>query len=230
MIPGAGGNAPAGAIRAMEGALGLSVAVDQQEPLSGGTDQTSPGPTPADYVLLRERLLESLRKTAVEDFYRSAGEEQRLLESSVIVKEILSETMSPPSGEPGDVARMSMRVEFRALVVREEDLQTVARAAFEANRVEGFSPEPGPAEIQFITAPVFGEDGSYTLTAAVKRNLRSIIDPERTARSVVGMKPETASAMLERANVLAEPVEIRLFPSWWFRLPFLSFRVQVEGE
>ena len=230
MLPGAGSNAPAGAIRAMEGAQGLSVAVGQQEPLSGGTDQTSPGPTPADYVLLRERLLESLRKTAVEDFYRSAGGEQRLLESSVTVKELLSETMSPPSGEPGDVARMSMRVEFRAFIVREEDLQTVARAAFEANRVEGFSPEPGPAEIQFITAPVLGEDGSYTLTAAVKRDLRSIIDPERTARSVVGMKPEAASAMLERSNILAEPVEIRLFPSWWFRLPFLSFRVQVEGE
>jgi hypothetical protein len=230
IIPGTGGNTPGGTIRAMEGNLGLLVSVDNPQQIGGGSDQLSPGPTEEDYSNLRERLINSLRKTAIEDLKRSSGEDQRLLDGTVAVVEVLSEIMSPPAGQPSDIARLSMQVKFTAWFVREEDLQTVARAALEANRMEGFVPKANPVTIDFMNQPAVEENGSIVWRATVTRSLQSVVDPERSARAVAGMTPGEAVAKLEGAYLLSDPVQIRLFPRWWFRLPFLSFRISVEEE
>jgi hypothetical protein len=57
---GSDGNVAAGAIRAMQGEKGLQVVVENPQPLSGGSDRSSPAPSPQDEQTLRASLLASL--------------------------------------------------------------------------------------------------------------------------------------------------------------------------
>jgi hypothetical protein len=230
IIPGTGGNTPEGSIRALEGNLGPLVSVDNPKAIGGGSDLFTPGPTENDYARLRERLIDSLHRTAMEDLRRNSGEDQRLLDGTVVVVEVLSENMSPPAGHPGDIARLSMQVEFSAWFVQEEDLQTIARAAFEANQVAGYIPDGNPIKIDFLNQPEVEANNRITWRASVKRSLQAVVDPERSARVVAGMTPENAITLLGNTYLLDEPVQIQLSPKWWFRMPFLSFRISVEEE
>ena len=47
---------------------------------------------------------------------------------------------------------------------------------------------------------------------------------------VFGRTPEEAGRLLAQNLPLAKPPRIRIFPSWWLRMPFLSFRIEVVRQ
>jgi hypothetical protein len=225
LVPGTQGNTGAGTIEALEGAIGLAATVNNPQPVTGGTDRISPGPTTADYTALRERLAASLRATAIEDLKRNLGTEKRLLEGTIVVSKVISESMDPQPDQPGDYARLTMQVEFSAWYVREEDLQAVAKTSLDANPVPGYQPDGQSIAIQFSDQPAVFDPASVRWNVTVGRRLQAMIDMGHAARSIVGVSPEKAKAVLENAYPLRQPVQIELSPAWWFRLPFLSFRI-----
>jgi hypothetical protein len=227
IVPGEDGNVEAGAVRALEGPQGLLVTVDNPAALFGGTDRESPGPSEADFERLRERLVNSLRETAGNDLERELGNEGRLLESTVQVASIVQENATPGVGMPSDFARLSLQIEFTAWYVREEDLQSVARTALDANALDGYQAEPNPVDIVFLDPGRVDEEGNVRWEISAGRRVRAIVNSDQAARQIVGQTPEEASRILAARYVLEAPAQFKLRPGWWFRLPFLSFRIEV---
>lgn len=225
--PGMNGNVSAGSIRALEGPLGLLVTVNNPADLEGGQDRKSIGPSSQDYGALRERLVASLEQTARSDLMQILGDERRLIDGTIQIKMIEEETQSPLPGEPGDFARLTMRIEFIAWAVREDDLQSVARSAMDANIESGYQAAPGNIDIVFLGPGTVDGDGGVRWKISAGRRLEAVIDREEVGRLVTGLTVEESGRLLSRHYLLASPPEIQVQPRWWPRLPFLSFRIEV---
>jgi hypothetical protein len=227
LVPGLQGNVAAEAIQAIEGPLGLEILVTNPEPLKGGSDRISPAPSAEDYQELAKKLQSSLRDSALADLKAQLQPGQRLVDATLIVTEGISETREPAPGQPADFARLSYQVEYTAWYVLEEDLETVARTALNANRPEGFQPIPGTLEIQFGPQAEMDDSGAAQWEMDVSWQLESAWSDDLAARAVAGRSLTEAGRVLSDLVPLSSPPAVRLFPSWWVRMPFLSFRIAV---
>jgi hypothetical protein len=228
LVPGLQGNVAAEAIQAVEGPLGLEILVTNPEPLIGGSDRISPSPSAEDYQELAKKLQSSLRDSALADLKAQLQPGQRLVDATLKVTEGISETREPAPGQPADFARLSYQVEYTAYYVLEEDLETVARTALDANRPEGFQPIPGTLEIQLFDPQAEMDDsGAAQWEMDVSWQLESAWSDDLAARAVAGRSPTEAGRVLSDLVPLSSPPAVRLFPSWWVRMPFLSFRIAV---
>jgi hypothetical protein len=156
--------------------------------------------------------------------------DQRLLEMTIQVDEVITESMEPQIELPGDFAKLAMQVKFTAWLVNEEDMQTVARTALDANRVEGFIPDGRPVRIQFLGQPVIEENSGVNWRISAERDLQAVIDPGRAGREVVATSPEHAILIMQNNYLLDEPARVEMSPWWWPRMPFLSFRILVDTK
>jgi len=235
LVPGIAGNVAAGQIRAMEGALGLRLVVENPTAIRGGSERVSPSPSARDYQTLREKLLATLRKTAQDEMIGMLQTGQRLLDETVHVNEVIEEIAEPAENQPGDRLVLSMRVQFQAMLVNEADLIQVAQAALDANQEQGYQPVPGSLVFAFASTPRFDDpgsaDGSRPATArwdlGIERMLEKGLPEASIVRAVQGRAITEASSSLQARLSLIEPPHIRIWPSWWPRMPFLPFRIQV---
>lgn len=227
LVPGLQGNVAAEAIQAVEGPLGLEILVTNPEPLKGGSDRISPAPSAEDYQELAKKLQSSLRDSALADLKAQLQPGQRLVDATLRVTEGISETREPAPGQPADFARLSYQVEYTAWYVLEEDLEAVAHTALDANRPEGFQPIPGTLEIQFGPQAEMDDSGAAQWEMDVSWQLESAWSDDLAARAVAGRSPTEAGRVLSDLVPLSSPPAVRLFPSWWVRMPFLSFRIAV---
>jgi hypothetical protein len=240
VLPGRRGNAEAGQLRALEGPLGLRLAVENQEPISGGTDRISPAPTEQDYRALRQNLMAELEAAAFADAASRLAEDRFLLEGTLQLKTVLEEIQYPAPLQPADQLQLTLRAEYEIWYVLEEDLRAVAQTALDANLPAGFVPSEGSLQFAFIQEETVEE---RTMPAAsstavnpvrrqleIERMLEADISESSAARAIVGLDLANAQHLLRsRYHLSAEP-QITLSPEWWIRLPFLPFRVSVEKQ
>jgi hypothetical protein len=230
LIPGSKGNVPAGSLRAIEGAVGLQAEVNNPGSMYGGTDRISPAPTENDYAMLRARLVESLQGTAQMDMLGEMTRDQRFLDGTIKIVEVQKQVADPQPMQPGDYARLNLKIEFEGWYVLEADLLAIARTALEANLRPGFVPLNAAINVEFGGPVEMGEDGTASWKATVGRQLEADWDNLTAARMVVGMQPDQAAKKLEGSLSLARPARVVLNPDWWIRMPFLSFRIAVVRQ
>lgn len=230
-LPGTAGNLPAGQIRAFEGLLGLSLSVDNPDPISGGADRSSPAPNEQDYKDLRARLLDNLRGTALEELRAGLPQGRRLLEGSIHLGQVITEEREPPAGQPADRLQLTVRAEFVAWTITDADLQAVALSALDANLKRDYSAVPGTLSYIFITEPVLDADGT---TARWQMRLGREVEvgwsDVRVINAIRGRTVDEAYRVLQSTLILAEPPHIALHPNWWLRLPFLPARIHLVQQ
>lgn len=228
VLAGSAGNQPAGALRSVEGALGLLVLANNPSAIAGGSDRISPAPSEKDYNALRDRLLSELRATALQEIGSQAGQGVRILESTLQSVKVIEETRTPEENQPGDFARLTLRVEFSGWVIRESDLQQVANTALNASLPSGSVSLTSSAEVAFLTDPAQDDAGLVRWRIRAERPVEAAWSPDSLARYAAGKSPAQAAAGITAMMDLPTPARVRVSPSWWPRLPFLSFRIQVE--
>ena len=107
------------------------------------------------------------------------------------------------------------------------DLRDLGQGVLNANLPEGYLPVPVSLEVQPITAPEVGSDGIVHWKVRATQKLQPRLSSSQITRLVQGLPPEEAARRLASSLSLASPPQISLWPSWWLRLPFLPFRIQV---
>ncbi len=226
-LPGIEGNVQAGEIKALEGALGLRVVVNNLEPTHGGTVRTNPAPSAQDYTRLRSKLLEQLQLTALEEIQAQIQPDQRLLYQSIQQKSVVSEQRSPEIDQPADQLQLTLQVEYQAWMVKESDLRVVAQTALDANLPGGYEAVPDSLRLAYVREPVFDSTGNARWELDVERTIEAGWSKDRIIQLVQGRSPEEAEKALQSSLSLGAPPKIDLFPAWWIRLPFLPFRIEV---
>lgn len=226
-VPGTSGNVAAGEIRAMEGPIGMRLTVDNPNPTRGGTERRSPAPSANDYRSLRKKLLEQLEQTALEELNASLADGQRLLLNTVRVHKVVAENRNPPEDQPADRLQLTLQVEFEAWYVEERDLQAIAQTALDASLPKDFEPQAGPITLAFVQEPDLDNAGNARWSLKVERVLKAGWSDEKVVQVIRGQSIENASRILQDLLALNSEPKITLFPSWWGRLPFIPFRIEV---
>ena len=74
------------------------------------------------------------------------------------------------------------------------------------------------------------DSGAAQWEMEVLWQLESVWSDDFAARAVAGRSPAEAERVLADLVPLSSSPEVRLFPSWWVRMPFLAFRITVVRQ
>lgn len=226
-LPGQSGNIAAGQIKAIAGSIGSNLLVENPEAVSGGSDIAAPAPSEQDYEKLRARLLSSLEQTAFNEILSKAGTNQRLLPQTLKLEKTLEEVRQPAIGQSGDRLTLRLRVEYSAWYIAPDDLNTMVSTVLDASLPEGFVAVAGSQQIIETTEPVI-EQERVGWEVLANRKIRSILKEEEVKSVILGKSRRSAEELISRMLRLKSQPTIRIYPTWWQRLPFLPFQIQVD--
>lgn len=226
---GTAGNVESEQITAIEGVLGTRLTVTNTSPTSGGRDRTTPSPSRADQVKLKEELLDSLRETALAELQASSQPGDVLLEDSLMVVDILEEAYTPAAGEPGDRAALKLQVTYQALAAPGETLQELAHSILDATMPASFRALEDTLRIENELLPGSSAD-NFVWNMTASRQIRAEIPETLAVQRAVGMSRDQALQQIQASLPLEESPQIRLSPGWWPRLPVLPFRISVNVD
>jgi Baseplate J-like protein len=229
VLPGNYGNIPPGQIQVIEGPLGLELSVQNMEPMQGGSDLNVPMPVESDYNQLSRRLNLNLQKIALDKIKATLITGQSVIPASLTKKNILKETREPPEGKPSDRLKLTLQIEFTAWTYSDENVQSAVRVALDASRPSDQVVVPDSLFITPLGEPTLTLDTARWQVQAVQK-VRPVYSPESVTRLITGKKPDQAKSILLNQLKLIAPAQITISPSWWPYLPFLPFRIQVEGK
>jgi len=225
--PGLSGNLEAGALIAIEGNLGGQVAVTNPDPTYGGTEHMVNMPNVTDRTHLRDLLLADLRQKVLEQFSDQLASSDLLFPGTLVLTKVLAETYQPAEGLPGEILRLSLRVEFSIQYIRAADLNELASAALDAGKVEDWHPVNETTVVEMTGNQVYQASGGTSFEIHASRMLFPNINVANVARAVQGLPLEKANQRLEAMLPLTSSPVIELFPSWWPWLPLLQFRIMI---
>lgn len=227
LLPGSQGNLDSGATLAVEGSLGMTVLVNNPEPIQGGEDRWTSSPSVQDYQNLGQKLENALQSAAMEELLKSLTSDQLLVPGSLKLARKINESREPQPGQPGNEARLHLQVEFTAWYIRKADLHSLSQAALNVSLPAGFHPLPESLEIHFAEGSKADAQGAIHWTIRVYRKLEANWSGGVAAQTLAGYPSGEAVSKLTAMFLLAEPPEVYLFPSWWPRMPWVPFRIEV---
>jgi hypothetical protein len=230
LVGGLAGNVPAEAISAFQSPLGLSLAVRNPEPASGGSDLRGSIATDQDRERLKADLLKKLSQQARAQISAELNPGDLLLDDSVKLVEILHEQFDLPPGAPADTLSLSLRARFEAVYAAEADLRQLAVFALDAALPPGYASRPATLTVKPASPPVWDDDGLARWQLQAARSIQLQVAPAEALTLVQGRTPRQAASLLtERFDLALPPPKITARPVWWPWLPMLPFRISFSS-
>ncbi len=226
---GEAGNLPPNSLTALSGGLAAQVQVTNPFTLTGGTDIILPAPSASDRQALRQKLLDTLSQTALEEFRRTAEPDDILFTASLQLHEITAEEYTPPPGQAGQTLQLTLRADFEIQVISGEDLHTLALGVAQTQRRPGYPLNEDSVRIASQNVPALTPEGEARWRVLISWTQQATLDIEQARALVLGQSVETARNRLRAHLPLAAPPQIEHSPAWWPRLPLLPFRIEISN-
>jgi hypothetical protein len=220
-------NVSAGQVAIIEGALGASLSVSNQKPITGGTDLNLRSASETDNVKVYAALMDEMKQIALQKAGEQLGQGDLLFEDTIVMAQIVSKDYYPAEGQPGEALVLELVAEFSAQYASAEDLSQLATAVLDASLPEGFSPLTDSLS---IAASGIQEADVNAMTAFELRASRSLVqqsDAVQVSKLVQGRRKAAAAEILKRNLDLSSAPEISTDPSWWPWLPLITFRIAI---
>ena len=227
---GRAGNVEAETVVIVEGRLGLSLAVTNPEPFTGGREIPSVQASEPDRERVKAKLMKELEEQARAQFEEDLGTGDVFFDDTFAVSQILAETYDPPAGAAGTTLTLTMQAEFSALYASAADLSQLASLALNASLPAGFRPAPEALSIRPVSDPLLDEGGLTRWTIRAERRIVQQINEAQVTQMVQGITSRRAQSLLDESLPVENSPEIRLAPSWWPWMPIVPFRISVVTE
>ena len=222
---GSTGNVETGQINRINQAFGADLTVTNPAPTTGGKDINVTAPNQTDRTILNSSLMTDLEQTALEDFQGLISEGDLIFGSSLNLIEIEDESSVPDPGFAGDTLTISKRIEFGIWYATGEDLNTLANEIVMAQYLEGdFEFIPGTLSLNYEQFPDLMAGWNLNLKWKEKKS----IDTADIIQLALGKNVLDAEALIREYYNLNSTPEINIKPGWWFRLPVLPFRININ--
>jgi len=221
------GNVTGGLINAIDGPLGLQVAVTNPTPAGGGGLSQRAAVTAADRDRLRAELLTRLHSDALSAVQSQLQIGEFLAADSVTLAETVAETYDLAVGEQADVVRLTLRLAFTGLVVDDNDARLAAQTALAGTVPGGEALEPGSAHFERFPETTLDDDGLAHFTLQATGVSVPLVDAATVREIVAGQPVPQSQLRLASALPLSGLPAIDVEPSWYPRLPYLPFRITV---
>ncbi len=230
MLPGEAGNIAAEQLTILEGPLGAQVTVTNPLPATGGENRPVPAPTEAQRQEIYAQLVEQLKAQALDELAVQIPPGDILITPTITLTQVIDQRFDPPNLQPADVLTLYLSGEFSAQVVAGQDLRSLAAAVLDANLPPEAAPVADTLAIEHLSAPLIAADGLPAWRIRATRQYYDRLATDAIAQSVRGLPPAQAAERLRQSLLLAEAPVIRIFPSWWPRLPLLPLRIAVQSQ
>lgn len=228
LLPGEDGNVPAGSLVAIEGPLGLRVAATNPMPTHGGRDKPVPAASATDRATLNKQLLSTLRETALEELKQNQATGDLLMENTLNISEIIDRKFDPPDIQPANTIKLTLRVQYEALIARGTDTENLANQVLDANLPDLYSPVQETLEIYHNSQPIINENGVYEWEMTLFRDTIADIEEVNAVNLILGLNVNQASQRLSDSFDLRNTPVITIVPNWWPKMPYLPFRIQIS--
>ncbi|MEW6717910.1 MAG: baseplate J/gp47 family protein [Chloroflexota bacterium] len=230
LILGTTGNLPPDSLVAIEGPLGLYLSATNPGPTTGGSDISAPSPTALDRSHVYSQLYTTLQQIALKELQALLTSGDVLLPSTLTLQNTIERRYDPPEGQPADEISLTMQLEFTAMVISGKDLHDLAMTVLQARQPEGFVPLQDTLEISRQSEPTITSDDSANWNLYAQWTMVATLSENQAVQLILGLPPSQAKERLStHLNLEASPT-ITLTPSWWPRLPFIPFRIQVISD
>jgi hypothetical protein len=227
--PGSIGNVSPNELDAIEGPLGLDLTVTNPLGIYNGKDQVSPAPSLEDYKDLLEITVLRLQEAALDEINTRKDTEDFFLLTGPDSYQILEEVYSPPDIQPTDQLNLSLRVDFKADTVSNQNLLDLSRYLLQASLPNQYSPVSSASiDILHEDQPLLIDSGTYQWNINAKWQIGAKIDQEEVLPLLLWEKPEAAVEKLKSYIPNTEIITYQLRPAWWPRLPILPFRIKLN--
>ena len=232
LSPGTRGNVAAHTIRAVEENLASQVSCTNPSPLKGGINRPVRGPSIADRESVYQDLFEDLEASALQQISSTNPElipdDGFPILPSLQFVQVLEERYQPAEGMPSESLELTLRLEFRVLVISGEDLLSLVEPILTAGAPEGFTAVEDTIKVELKTAPVMVRAETARCEIAASQTVQAVIQLSEVVHAVRGMPVNQAAAQLLDVLPLAREPLIKVFPGWWPYLPFTTLRITVN--
>jgi hypothetical protein len=225
---GASGNLPADSLVAIEGDLGVSLAVTNPGSTAGGSDRTAPAQTADDRIHLHDALLSEILQECKAALPKMLASGDVYFPDTLAVGQLLSETYFPAEGQTGETLSLTMNLQCQVQYASAADVNTLAEMALDANLPDGFIPVSGEVTTPVASIPKTDTDGITRWEMQPQRLLRAHLDPLAATQLALGRRPAQAARRLSESFQLASVPKIQVKPSWWPWLPIVPFRITIS--
>jgi hypothetical protein len=231
--PGTAGNLRANQVVVIEGPLGLSAAVNNPNPLRGGTSLPAQTPSEADYKYLYSLAMTALQEDALEEALLGMPAGSFAIAETLVLDEVIEEVYTPPAPQEGEEAwpspelELTLIAEFSVWVVTGEDVIQAAALALDANLPQGYTSSGPAAAVANQSEPASADGMTYRWQVRARRSILAGIDSSLATNLVRSRPPEQAADLLFRAFPLKNQPEIEITPDWWPWLPVVPARIEL---
>jgi hypothetical protein len=227
---GISGNVDSETINAIEGRLGLLLAVTNRAPTEGGRERMSGQADDSDRARAKDLLLRSLENEARKQLAHEVDPGDVVFTDTFALSQILSEVYDPPPGAAGEKLTLTMRAEYSVRYASASDLTELAALALNSSLPPGYLAASDSLSVEPSAKPVTLANGSTRWVLRAERQIVQRIDPAQVTRTILGMNVKSAQKELGKNLPLANPPTITFVPSWWRWIPIVPFRVEVVTE
>ena len=227
---GLSGNLAAETINAVDGRLGLSLAVSNTEPTTGGRERASVQATDADRERAKELLLKSLEEDARASLLDEFDTDDVVFGETLAVSQIISENYDLPSGAAGSELTLNMQAEFSVQYASASDLTELALLALNASLPPGFISVTDVVTFELATDPVLLDEGTVSWTMSTEREIFQKINTSYVTQLIQGLGATDAQTRLDKNLPLLSKPKVTMSPSWWPWVPIVPFRIEVVTQ
>jgi hypothetical protein len=223
------GNVAAGQINAIDGPLGLQLAVTNPGPASGGALAQRPSVTADDQVRVYDQLAAQLQQEAVSAVESQMAPGEFAAAGTVTLADEVARTYENSVGEQSNTVQLTLRLAFTGLAVN-EGLVRVAAAALA--KAVPFRQELVPDSAQFVRVAETTRfaDGRVSFRVDASGVSAPVISPELVRELVKGQTVPASQQRLSIALPLDGRPRIDVQPEWYPRVPWMPFRIEVVVE
>jgi hypothetical protein len=221
------GNVAAGQINAIDGPLGLELAVTNPAPTIGGARSQKAAVSDDDRARLHTQLLDQLKGDALDAIQSQLGPAEFLATDSITVTSEIAQTYDQAVGEQAEALQLTLRASFTGLVIASSPAQQVAQAALEAQVPRGQSLVPGSETFVRETNLATGLDGLARFSIDASGVAAPVIAPDHVRELVAGQPIDDAQLRLVSDLPLTGAPDIVVQPEWFPRVPWMLFRINV---
>lgn len=225
---GPAGNVAAGLINAIDGPLGLQLAVINPSPTVGGALTQQAAVTIGDRERLRAEVAARLEAEAVTALLGQLAPNEFLALDSVRLEDTLAETFDLAVGEQSDSLQLALlRQAFSGVVVDDNTARAAAQLALLAAAPEGTRVIAGSEQFERFPAATTDEARRVHFTLRASGVAVPLVDETELRELVRGQPVPQSQLRLASALPLSTLPTIEVNPDWYPRLPWLPFRIDV---
>jgi len=112
-------------------------------------------------------------------------------------------------------------------MVKKENIEVVINNALSTYLPKDYEIVPDSQFVKLKSIPTFDEKKDLRWILSVSEVVKPEIEPNQIIQQIAGKNLDSAKRILGVSSILLPESLINIFPSFWKRLPFLPFRIEV---